>query len=222
MEEVPLLLVNEGELAGKQWPLARDELIIGRGEGSDILLPERPISRHHLLVGRDAQGYFVQDLDSKNGTFLNGKQLQPKTHYRLQDGDEIQVALCVKLLFVGAEATLPLSLDDVAQLPTAPVSARLRLDKAQHRVWVRGQEITPPLSLAQYRLLESLAEAGGGVISRDQVVAIVWPEAVGEGVSEQAIDALVRRLRDRMAELDPKHDYILTVRGHGFRLDMGD
>jgi DNA-binding response OmpR family regulator len=38
-------------------------------------------------------------------------------------------------------------------------------------------------------------------------------------VSEQAIDALVRRLRDRLAELDPDHRYVVTVRGHGFRLE---
>ena len=47
----------------------------------------------------------------------------------------------------------------------------------------------------------------------------VWPEAMGEGVSEQAIDALVRRLRDRLAETDEDWQYIITVRGHGFRLD---
>jgi DNA-binding response OmpR family regulator len=51
------------------------------------------------------------------------------------------------------------------------------------------------------------------------VIEAVWPEAVGEGVSEQAIDALVRRLRDRIAEIDPEHQYIITVRGHGFRLN---
>ena len=39
------------------------------------------------------------------------------------------------------------------------------------------------------------------------------------GVSEQAIDALVRRLRDRLAEVDGSHQYIVTVRGHGFKLD---
>jgi DNA-binding response OmpR family regulator len=42
---------------------------------------------------------------------------------------------------------------------------------------------------------------------------------MGEGVSEQAIDALVRRLRDRLAEVDPNGEYIVTVRGHGFRMD---
>ena len=217
MQEVPLLVVHEGQLAGKQWSLDRSEIIIGRGEGSDILLPERPISRNHLRIGRDTQGYFIQDLDSKNGTFVNGQQLQSNTVYRLQDGDEIQVALCVRLLFVGAGATVPLSLDDI---PSLSSKTALRLDKIQRRVWVRGREIDPPLSLAQYRLLELLYGAGGGVVSRDDIVSTVWPEAVGEGVSEQAIDALVRRLRDRLAELDNQHDYILTVRGHGFRLDM--
>ena len=55
--------------------------------------------------------------------------------------------------------------------------------------------------------------------SRDQVVETVWPEAMGEGVSEQAIDALVRRLRDRLSEADPDVQYVVTVRGHGFRIE---
>jgi DNA-binding response OmpR family regulator len=59
------------------------------------------------------------------------------------------------------------------------------------------------------------------VCTRDHVVEAVWPEAISEGVSEQAIDALVRRLRDRIAEIDREHQYIVTVRGHGFRLDLG-
>jgi DNA-binding response OmpR family regulator len=92
------------------------------------------------------------------------------------------------------------------------------LDKAQRRVWIGDRELEPPLSLAQYRLLELLVDAGGRVVSREQVVAAVWPDALEEGVSEQAIDALVRRLRDRLAELDKEHEYVATIRGHGFRL----
>lgn len=217
--EIPLLVLYEGQLAGHKWPLDRDAIIIGRGEESDIVLPERQVSRSHVRVGRDEQGYFVQDLGSKNGTHINGQPLSPGTLHRLQDGDEIQIALCVRLLFVGAEATLPLSLETGAPALAAGAQTGLRLDKAQRRVWVGGRELDPPLSLAQYRLLELLCDAGGRVVSRDEIISTVWPEAVGEGVSEQAIDALVRRLRDRLAELDKKHDYILTVRGHGFRLD---
>ena len=46
----------------------------------------------------------------------------------------------------------------------------------------------PPLSLHQYRLLEALWDSNGGVVTREQIVNTVWPEASGEGVSEQAID----------------------------------
>ena len=76
----------------------------------------------------------------------------------------------------------------------------------------------PPLSLAQFRLLHLLYEGDGAVSSRDDIVEVVWPGTEGIGVSEQAIDALVRRLRDRLVELDD-FEYIVTVRGHGFRLD---
>jgi len=82
-----------------------------------------------------------------------------------------------------------------------------------------GREMDPPLSLAQYRLLELLHERRGRVVSREEVVSAVWAEDEAEGVSEQAIDALARRLRERIAEVDPDHQYVITVRGHGFRLE---
>jgi DNA-binding winged helix-turn-helix (wHTH) protein len=50
------------------------------------------------------------------------------------------------------------------------------------------------------------------------VIDEVWPEALG-GVTDQAVDALIYRLRERLAELDPDHTYVVTVRGHGFRYE---
>jgi DNA-binding winged helix-turn-helix (wHTH) protein len=85
-------------------------------------------------------------------------------------------------------------------------------------VKIQGKELLPPLSLAQFRLLEALYDADGAVVDRDAIVDVVWPGTDGIGVTEQAIDALVRRLRDRLAELDD-YDYVVTIRGHGFRLD---
>jgi hypothetical protein len=213
-QEVPLLVVQDGSMAGREWRLDRDVMTLGRGEECDIVVPERQVSRTHLRVRHDSLGYALEDLGSKNGTFVNGKQVQEGTPVRLKDGDEIHVALAVRLAFVGAGATLPLSGHEELLI----ASGGLRLDKAQRRVWIGDRELEPPLSLAQYRLLELLYDAGGRVVSRDEVVAAVWPEAIEDGVSEQAIDALVRRLRDRLAELDKTHEYVMTVRGHGFRL----
>jgi DNA-binding response OmpR family regulator len=125
---------------------------------------------------------------------------------------EIQIALCARFRFVGADATLPLE-------EIHPVG-RLRLDRLAKRVWIGSAEISPPLSPAQYRLLELLYDPVGQVRSRDEIIDIVWAEVEREGVTEQAIDALVRRLRERLSEADPDGTYVITVRGHGFRLDV--
>ena len=209
---VPILVVQEGQLAGKRWPLSKAELTIGRGEDCDIVLPDRQVSRHHFRVVRDDDGYNVEDLGSKNGTYINGAPVRGSM--QLQDGDEIQVALSVRLMFVGAEATLPLT-----QEMLRVAQPGLRLNKSQRQVWVNGVVLDPPLSLSQYRLLEALWERKGKILTREAVIAAVWPESDESGITEQAIDALVRRLRDRLAEVDPDHEYLVTVRGHGFRLD---
>jgi len=211
-QAVPILVVQEGQLAGRRWPMDRPSITLGRGEECEIVLPDRQVSRMHVRVSRGDDGFYVEDLGSKNGTYVNG--LPVKDRVRLQDGDEIQIALSVRLLFVGADATLPLTREMIrVSLPG------LRLSKSQRRVWVGGKELDPALSLAQYRLLELLYERKGKVVTRDDVIQAVWPDSDESGITEQAIDALMRRLRDRLAEADPDHEYIATVRGHGFRLE---
>jgi hypothetical protein len=204
-------MVSEGELAGQRWTLAKDEMLIGRGSDADIVLPERQVSRYHSkILYRDGR-YLLEDLGSKNGTFLNGQQVNGTA--AIQDGDEIQIALCVRMLFVGTDATVPLSFD----LPKAD-GGDMVLEENRRTVSIKGRELDPPLSLAQFRLLQMLYDADGAVCGRDDIIEAVWPGTGGLGVSEQAIDALVRRLRDRLAEIDDRN-YIVTVRGHGFRLD---
>ena len=98
------------------------------------------------------------------------------------------------------------------------VERGLRLDTVGHQVWLNGKLLEPPLSAQQYRLLEMMT-VSAGVVGRDDIVRAVWPDVVEGGVSEQSIDALMRRLRERLTELDPEHPYIVTMRGHGFRFE---
>jgi DNA-binding response OmpR family regulator len=98
-------------------------------------------------------------------------------------------------------------------------NGRLMMDQKSRRVWVNQQQVNPPLSAQQFKLLWMLYENNGQVINRADLVSQVWGEEQMAGVSDQALDALIRRLRDRLAALDPTHQYIDTVRGHGVRLD---
>ncbi|HRA65468.1 MAG TPA: FHA domain-containing protein [Caldilinea sp.] len=211
-KENAMLVLQRGAETGRRWPLDRNRaLTIGRDEDCDIHLPDRQVSRNHARIYWADDHYRIEDLGSKNGTHVNGQDVQNNTSLPLQDGDELQIALRFKLAFVDAGATAPLSLDSDKR--------GLRIDKETRQVWANGIIIDPPLSLHQYRLLEILWDSGGSVITREQIIEAVWPEAASEGVSEQAIDALVRRLRERIEECDNEFRYIVTVRGHGFRLE---
>lgn len=216
--ENPVILILDGKQVNQSWILERDVTVLGRDESAHIIIPERQISRQHVqFVRRDDDSYWLEDLNSKNGTWVNGHRLEGAR--KLSDGDEINIALAVQIRYIGSGITAPITEDLPNIIPTNVHGGRLGIDPESRRVFIFGQELDPPLSLPQYRLLELLYENVGRICTRDQVVETVWPEAMGEGVSEQAIDALVRRLRDRLAEVDPETQYIVTVRGHGFRLD---
>jgi hypothetical protein len=210
-EEFAILLVQEGDSPRTSWELHKETMVIGRGEDCDIVINNRQVSRYHSKIVRQNDQYKLIDMDSKNGTFLNGVQVT-STPQPLKDGDQIGVALNCRLVFVDAGATAPLFME-------TPYEPGIKMDWAAKRVWVAGKELDPPLSLAQYKLLELLFSYKGGVVSRDEIVSTVWSGEEAEGVSEQAIDALARRLRERIAEVDPDTQYIVTVRGHGFRLE---
>ena len=211
----PTLVAQSGPLNGQRWAL-EDTAIIGRETECDIIIPSRQVSRFHARITINDNGIFLEDLASKNGTHVNGENIIGPV--RLEDGDNIQIALAQQFVYISSDATLPLELPDLDELAkTGP--ARLRLEKRSRRVWVKDTEVLPPLSVSQFQLLEILYEHQGRVVSRNNLIHAVWGEENAVGVSEQALDALIRRLRDRLSVFDSEHSYIITVRGHGLRLE---
>lgn len=63
---------------------------IGRDFGLDITVPNRTVSSRHALLTEDSGKYYVEDLSSSNGTFLNGERLADRAE--LKDGDMIQIS----------------------------------------------------------------------------------------------------------------------------------
>lgn len=185
-------------------------LLIGREPTCDVVVPDRMVSRFHARVTPSPEGVYLEDLGSKNGTHCNGKPVTERVF--LQDGDSLQIAVVQQFVYLTSDATMPL-----AEPEAAP--GRLRLDLRSRRVWIDATPIDPPLSALQFQVLQVLYERQGQVVRREELVGAAWGDEQAVGVSDQALDALLRRLRDRIAELDPSHAYIVTVRGHGIRLD---
>lgn len=81
------LVGSDGEFTNHSIPL-RDGLIIGRGSGASLRINDPSVSRAHARI-RYAQGsWFIQDLDSKGGVFINGNKVNAS---RLSNGDKLQI-----------------------------------------------------------------------------------------------------------------------------------
>jgi pSer/pThr/pTyr-binding forkhead associated (FHA) protein len=216
-QDHPVLIGQTGPLDGKRWMIDKN-LVIGRDVNCDIIIitPDKQVSRRHAeIVMRDGD-LLLSDLGSKNGTHLNSERISA-TPVKLQDGDTIQIALAQQFVFLSSDATVPLDTDGLES--TAMEQKKLKLDKRSRRVWINETELHPPLSVAQFTMLNLLYLADGDVVTRHDLISAVWGEEHAYDVSNQALDALVRRLRDRLMEIDRDHGFIVTVRGHGLRLD---
>ncbi len=93
------MTIQRGRSAGKEFPLNDDESYIGRWDADSGIFPdvdldaddpEAKVSRRHARITRRNGQYFVEDLGSTNGTFINrGRRLLPGDRQPLNDGDEI-------------------------------------------------------------------------------------------------------------------------------------
>ncbi len=72
-----------------------DEAVLGRGEGATVRLGDLASSKSHAHLVHDASGWRLVDLDSRNGTFVNGERVQ---QVPLQSGDRIQIGTTVMTL----------------------------------------------------------------------------------------------------------------------------
>jgi len=81
-------IVLSGFYEGLEVAIDRERIVIGRGRKADLALAEATISRAHAVIGFEAEGFYVEDLGSTNGTTVNGARIERQ---RLKADDEIQM-----------------------------------------------------------------------------------------------------------------------------------
>jgi hypothetical protein len=200
------LLIQQPDGSIHEVPLQAEQLVLGRAPECDIVVEGRLISRQHATISRIGTTYTLEDLASHNGTSVNGRRISGP--WTLRDGDQIELGGVGQLTFVDGDAT--------STRPHAPALG-VWIDRAAQDVWVDGQRLSPQLSPAQFKLIAALATRIDQVYSRAEIVAAIWPD-VTDGVSDEAIDALIKRVRARLAEVPGGQRYLATLRSRGLML----
>ena len=86
---MPIILVLlQGSHKGREKKFDQEVVRLGRKADNDLVFSENMVSSYHAEIRRKGGSYALADLDSTNGTFLNGAQVQKET---LQDGDQIEL-----------------------------------------------------------------------------------------------------------------------------------
>ena len=89
------LYVVNGSDEGRSFDLKGDTIYIGRSPDNDLQIKDRFVSRKHLRIFRKGSKYFIKDLKSKNGTFINGKQIPSGVEFELKEGLTIAIGMSV-------------------------------------------------------------------------------------------------------------------------------
>jgi sigma-B regulation protein RsbU (phosphoserine phosphatase) len=107
-----ILLSTDDSVPHRRYILGGNPVLIGRHPECDVLVDDGSISRKHAKISYADGNYYIEDLDSRNGTFLNDQQVMQRT--KLYDDSEIRVCDTVLVFRLNDQATS-------SARPSAPV-----------------------------------------------------------------------------------------------------
>lgn len=126
---MPTVRVKTGLNAGLVFEVGDAPLVVGRDDRAEIQVLDQGISRRHAEIFRMGEMYFIRDLESRNGTFVNEERVKEEL---LRDGDEIRIGSTI-LLFEdsGAPAVVghPPARGRVRVSPSADATTTIEIDE---------------------------------------------------------------------------------------------
>src|SRR5437899_2524523 len=90
-----VLIYPTGPSMGMRYTLSNKPMIVGRGEECDIRVLDTSVSRRHVRIEKLGDEFFVLDMQSTNGTFVNDCPSLPGDPIPLQDGDYLRAGNCI-------------------------------------------------------------------------------------------------------------------------------
>jgi len=120
------LIHKEGTDSQNEHEMTRPEIIIGRDPNLDLVFPSPAVSRRHARLTREGEGYFLEDLGSSNGTFLNDERLLERR--LLKSGDQIRLGQAITLTFEVPTETQQTLVSSAPVMPDNAAQTMLEAD----------------------------------------------------------------------------------------------
>ncbi|MGL4419024.1 MAG: FHA domain-containing protein, partial [Gemmataceae bacterium] len=105
MPSLILMKAPDGSSSGQTFPLQLEKMVLGRDETCDIVIPNHAVSRRHAQIHQTPTGYVLEDLKSRNKTFLNNKEITVLTPLKNED----RIKICDFLYRFFDETAAPLA-----------------------------------------------------------------------------------------------------------------
>ena len=215
----PTIVFRSGVPALTAVPIVRSMTVLGKHPTCDIVLANPFVSRQHARIDLVEGGAVIRDLSSKNGTFINGTRIRSDPA-ELSDGSMIEFGRNqVTAVFHLADSTV--TLDNISARQAVPEDSRFVVDGPSRQVWVDGEALLPSFTKKEFDILALLSSKRGQVCSHAELARAGWPERHGGAVDKTEIRQYVRRIRVRFDSAKAIDTRITTLRGSGYRLDVG-
>jgi len=223
---MPEIAIQTAGGTRERYPLALPRVTIGRSRESDIFLPDQWLSRHHAAIEQRTDGYYVSDLNSKNGTLLNGEPL--REWRRLRPGDIITLGEHTLTFSVDAleeeeeeeerepEGTRVFSVRELSDISTRPAIDPVDLQR-QNRVLailskaaselVVHRPLNELFDLVLDLLFEAVAAERGAILLLEgnpaQLVIKASRSRLGEALTRVSRSIARRAIEERVSLLLP-------------------
>ena len=107
------IYIMDGPNRSQSIELKDKPIYIGRSSDNDIQIKDNTVSRRHLKVFARDNRYYLEDLDSKNGTYVNGEQIHSGTEIEIDEGHPIVIGMSVLCIGEGCLESVRDYLDSI-------------------------------------------------------------------------------------------------------------
>ncbi|MBU2632234.1 helix-turn-helix domain-containing protein [Patescibacteria group bacterium] len=122
-------------------------------------------------------------------------------------------------LIINNKITIPLLKEYASKKPSTE-KEKFKFNESANQITKAESIISENLTLLEFKLLKFFIQNAGKILERDEIVENVWQSlASTEGVTDQALDQLVSRVRKKIEENPKDPQVILTIKGRGFKFE---